>query len=154
MEDLKQKVILQIIPSLESGGVERGTIDIAKSLKKQNFFPIVISSGGVLTYDLKEAKITHFELNVKTKNPLTIFLNINKIAEIINEYKVDIVHVRSRAPMWSAYYACKKTKTKLVSTIHGTYSLDFLFWKNFSLKKTYNSIMFKADSIIVVSNYI
>ena len=57
MEDSKQKVILQIIPSLESGGVERGTIDIAKSLKKQNFSPIVISSGGVLTYDLKEAKI-------------------------------------------------------------------------------------------------
>lgn len=154
MEDSKQKVILQIIPSLESGGVERGTIDIAKSLKKQNFFPIVISSGGVLTYDLKEAKITHFELDVKSKNPLTIFLNIKKIAEIIDEYKVDLVHVRSRAPMWSAYYACKKTKTKLVSTIHGTYSLDFLFLKNFSLKKIYNSIMFKADSIIVVSNYI
>lgn len=154
MEDSKQKVILQIIPSLESGGVERGTIDIAKSLKKQNFSPIVISSGGVLTYDLKEAKITHFELDVKSKNPFTIFLNIKKIAEIIDEYKVDLVHVRSRAPMWSAYYACKKTKTKLVSTIHGTYSLDFLFLKNFSLKKIYNSIMFKADSIIVVSNYI
>jgi glycosyltransferase involved in cell wall biosynthesis len=153
MEDLKKKVILQIIPSLESGGVERGTIDIAKSLKSQNF-QIVISSGGVLTYDLKEAKITHLELDVKTKNPFTIFLNIKKIAEIIDEYKVDLVHVRSRAPMWSAYYACKKTKTKLVSTIHGTYSLDFLFLKNFSLKKIYNSIMFKSDSIIVVSNYI
>ena len=154
MEDSKQKVILQIIPSLESGGVERGTIDIAKSLKKQNFIPIVISSGGILTYDLKEAKITHFELNVKTKNPFTIFFNIKKIENIINENKVDIVHVRSRAPMWSAYYACKKTQTKLVSTIHGTYSLDFLFFKNFSLKKIYNSMMFKADSIIVVSNYI
>lgn len=154
MEDLKKKVILQIIPSLESGGVERGTIDIAKSLKSQNFLPIVISSGGVLTYDLREAKIDHFKLDVKSKNPLTIFLNIQKIVEIIEHFKVDLVHVRSRAPMWSAYYACKKTKTKLVSTIHGTYSLDFLFWKNFSLKKTYNSIMFKADSIIVVSNYI
>ena len=154
MEDSKQKVILQIIPSLESGGVERGTIDIAKSLKSQNFLPIVISSGGVLTYDLREAKIDHFNLDVKSKNPLTIFLNIQKIAEIIEYYKVDLVHVRSRAPMWSAYYACKKTKTKLVSTIHGTYSLDFLFLKNFSLKKIYNSIMFKADSIIVVSNYI
>jgi len=154
MEDLKQKVILQIIPSLESGGVERGTIDIAKSLKNQNFLPIVISSGGVLTYDLKEAKINHFDLNVKSKNPLTIFLNIKKIIKIIEEYKVDLVHVRSRAPMWSAYYACKQTNTKLVSTIHGTYSLGFLFWKNFSLKKIYNSIMFKADAIIVVSNYI
>ncbi len=154
MEDLKQKVILQIIPSLESGGVERGTIDIAKALKNQNFLPIVISSGGVLTYDLKEAKIHHFKLNVKSKNPLTIFLNIKKIAQIINENKVDLVHVRSRAPMWSVYYACRETKTKLISTIHGTYSLGFLFWKNFFLKKFYNAIMFKANTIIVVSNYI
>ena len=154
MEDLKQKVILQIIPSLESGGVERGTIDIAKALKNQNFLPIVISSGGVLTYDLKEAKIHHFKLDVKSKNPLTIFLNIKKIAQIINENKVDLVHVRSRAPMWSAYYACRETKTKLISTIHGTYSLGFLFWKDFFLKKFYNSIMFKANAIIVVSNYI
>lgn len=154
MEDSKQKVILQIIPSLESGGVERGTIDIAKALKNQNFLPIVISSGGVLTYDLKEAKIHHFELSVKSKNPLTIFSNIKKIAQIINEYKVNLVHVRSRAPMWSAYYACKETKTKLISTIHGTYSLGFLFWKDFPLKKFYNSIMFKANAIIVVSNYI
>ena len=76
MEDSKQKVILQIIPSLQSGGVERGTIDIAKSLKKHNFIPMVASSGGVLTYDLKEAKIEHFEIDVKSKNPLTIFLNI------------------------------------------------------------------------------
>ena len=154
MEDSKQKVILQIIPSLESGGVERGTIDIAKSLKKQNFSPIVISSGGVLTYDLKEAKITHFELDVKSKNPFTIFLNIKKIAEIIDEYKVDLVHVRSRAPMWSAYYACKKTKTKLVSTVHGFYSLHFLFWQLFSLKKKYNAIMLQAHKIIAVSNCI
>ena len=154
MEDSKQKVILQIIPSLESGGVERGTIDIAKSLKKQNFFPIVVSSGGVLTYDLREAKISHFEVDVKSKNPFNIFSNIKIIQRIIDENKVDLVHVRSRAPMWSAYYACKKTKTKLVSTIHGTYSLNFLFWKIFPLKKVYNSIMFKADSIIVVSNYI
>jgi len=154
MEELKQKVILQIIPSLESGGVERGTIDIAKSLKNQNFVPIVISNGGVLTYDLKEAKINHIELDVKSKNPLTIFLNIKKIKKIIDEYKVDLVHVRSRAPMWSAYYACKEKNIKLVSTIHGTYSLDFFIWKNFSPKKFYNAIMFKANSIVVVSNYI
>lgn len=154
MENYKQKVILQIIPSLESGGVERGTIDIAKSLKKQDFYPMVISSGGVLTYDLREAKINHFELDVKSKNPLTIFLNIKKIIKIIDEYKVDLVHVRSRAPMWSAYYACKETKTKLISTIHGTYSINFLFWKSFPIKKFYNAIMFKADAIIVVSNYI
>lgn len=155
MEDNhKPKVILQILPSLESGGVERGTIDIAKKLKDSGFVPLVISSGGILTYDLKEAKITHLNLNVNSKNPLKIFLNIRKIQKIIEEYSVDLVHVRSRAPMWSAFFACKKTKTKLVSTIHGTYSLNFLTWQVFPLKKIYNSLMLMADEVIVVSNYI
>ena len=154
MTENKKTVVMQILPALESGGVERGTVDIAKTLKKAEFEPIVVSAGGVLVYQLREAKINHITLPVNSKNPITIFRNIKKLEKLITEHKVDIVHVRSRAPMWSAYYACKKTKTKLVSTIHGTYSLDFLFWKNFSLKKIYNSIMFKADSIIVVSNYI
>ncbi|NBX52357.1 MAG: glycosyltransferase [Proteobacteria bacterium] len=149
-----QKVVLQIIPSLESGGVERGTIDIAKTLKSAGFRPIVMSRGGIMVYDLKEAKIEHVNLNVKSKNPFTIFKNINKIQKILEDNAVDIVHVRSRAPMWSAYFACKKTKTKLVSTIHGTYSLNFLFWQVFPLKKLYNSMMLRADQIIVVSNYI
>ena len=153
-EQLKQKVILQIIPSLESGGVERGTIDIAKALKNSGYESLVMSNGGIMTYDLKDAKIEHIKLNVKSKNPLIIFLNINKIAKIIEKYSVDLVHVRSRAPMFSAYFACKKTKTKLVSTIHGSYSLNFLAWKIFPLKKLYNSIMLKADTVIVVSKFI
>lgn len=73
MEENQQKVILQIVPSLESGGVERGTIDIARSLKNHNFIPIVASSGGILVYELKESKITHINVNVKTKNPFKIF---------------------------------------------------------------------------------
>lgn len=154
MENTKSFVVMQILPSLENGGVERGTIDIAKALKKQNIEPIVVSSGGILTYDLREAKIKHIELDVETKNPLKIFLNNRKIEKLIIENNVDIVHVRSRAPMWSAYFACKKTKTKLVSTIHGTYSLNLFFWESFPLKKLYNSIMLKADAIIAVSGYI
>ena len=153
-QNIEPKTILQILPSLESGGVERGTIDIAKALKKDGFIPIVVSSGGILVYDLKEANILHIAMNVKSKNPITIFFNIGKLQKIINEYKVDIVHVRSRAPMWSAYFACKKSSAKLVATIHGTYSLNFLGWQKFIFKKIYNSIMLKADSIIVVSNYI
>jgi glycosyltransferase involved in cell wall biosynthesis len=147
-------VIMQILPALESGGVERGAIDIAKALKKADFEPIVVSNGGILVYQLNEAKIKHITLRVNSKNPLTIFSNIRKIVELIKENNVDIVHVRSRAPMWSAYFACKETGTKLVSTVHGTYSLNFLFWKVFPLKKIYNSIMLQADSIIVVSQFI
>jgi glycosyltransferase involved in cell wall biosynthesis len=144
----KKPVVMQILPALESGGVERGTIDIALELKKNNFTPIVVSRGGALVYLLKEEKIQHIILPVDSKNPLTIFLNIKKISNLIEKYKVDVVHVRSRAPMWSAYFACKKTNTKLVATVHGTYSVGGY------LKKRYNAVMLKADKIIVVSNFI
>ena len=153
-ENHKKPVVMQILPALENGGVERGTIDIAKALKKDGFEPIVVSSGGVLVYQLKEAKIKHIKLLTNSKNPFTIHSNIAKIAELIREHNVDVVHVRSRAPMWSAYFACKKTGAKLVSTVHGTYSLNFLWWKIFPLKRLYNSLMLKADEIIVVSNFI
>jgi glycosyltransferase involved in cell wall biosynthesis len=153
-KEQKKPVVMQILPALESGGVERGTIDVAKALKKADFEPIVMSHGGVLVYQLREAKINNITLPVNSKNPLTIFRNIKKIIKVIEENKVDIVHVRSRAPMWSAYFACKKTGTKLVATVHGTYSLKFAAWPNFKPKRLYNSIMLKADRIIVVSNFI
>ena len=145
---------MQILPSLESGGVERGTIDVAKALKKEGFDPIVVSKGGVLVFQLREAGINHITLDVGSKNPFKIFSNIKHLEKIIEENKVDIVHVRSRAPMWSAYFACKNTKTKLVSTVHGTYSLKLFGFKVFPLKRIYNQIMLKADRIIAVSNFI
>ena len=145
---------MQILPSLESGGVERGVVDIAKALKKSDFEPIVVSSGGVLVYQLREAGIKHIELKTNSKNPLTIFFNAKKLVRLIQENHVDVVHVRSRAPMWSAILACKETGVKLVSTVHGTYSLNFFHWKVFPLKKIYNSVMLRADKVIAVSKFI
>ncbi len=154
MSESKKPVVMQILPALENGGVERGTIDVAKALKKADFEPIVISNGGVLVYQLREPGIVHVQLPVASKNPLTIWRNVKKIAALIVEHKVDIVHVRSRAPMWSAYFACKKTNTKLVATVHGTYSLNLGRWKVFPLKKCYNAVMLKADRVIAVSHFI
>ncbi len=153
-ENKNLPVVMQILPALESGGVERGTIDLAKALKKDGFEPIVVSSGGVLLHQLREAGVLHLVLPVASKNPITIYRNVKKIIGLIKKYKVDIIHVRSRAPMWSAYFACKKTKTKLVATVHGTYSVKFWKFNNFAIKRLYNSIMLKADRIIAVSNFI
>ncbi len=150
----KKLVIAQILPALESGGVERGTIDIAKALKNADFEPIVISSGGILVYQLKEAGIRHITLSVKSKNPFKIFLNAKKLKKIIEENKIDLIHVRSRAPMWSAYLASKKVKVKLLATVHGTYSLKLFKWQRFFLKKIYNAVMLKAERIIAVSDFI
>lgn len=153
-QNQKQLVVMQILPSLQSGGVERGTIDIAKALKKEDIESLVVSSGGPLTHQLSEAEIKHITLPVHSKNPFVIYSNIEKIVNLIEEFKVDVVHVRSRAPMWSAYFACKKTNIKLVATVHGTYSVKFWKWQRFAPKIFYNAIMLKADAIIVVSNFI
>lgn len=151
---LRKIVVMQILPALENGGVERGVIDLSKALKETGFEPIVVSKGGVLTYQLKEAGIRHIELSVNSKNPFKIFFNIGKLAKLIEKHGVDIVHVRSRAPMWSAYAAAKKTGVKLVSTVHGPYGLSAFGFKNFFLKRFYNAKMLKANKVIAVSNFI
>lgn len=143
-----KKTILQVVPALVSGGVERGTIDIAGKLKNIGHTPIVISAGGPLVEKLERAGVMHIILNVASKNPLVIWRNAKKIADIIRKYKVDIIHARSRAPAWSCYMAAKKTNTKFITTFHGIY--------NFSgfLKKYYNSIMTEGKIVIAVSEFV
>lgn len=144
---MKKSTILQIIPALNSGGVERGTLDIAKALKERGFNTIVVSSGGKMLRQLLELDIRHINLPLDSKNPIIILRNINKIREIIKNFDVDIVHARSRAPAWSAYYAIKGTNAKFITTFHGAYSHNFI-------KKYYNKIMVMGKRVIAVSNYI
>ncbi len=145
--------IAQVIPALNSGGVERGVVDLAKAIKQEGYNSIVISSGGILTYQLREAGITHINLAVNSKNPITIFRNIAKLANIIKEHKINILHIRSRAPMFSGYFAAKKTGCKLVSTIHGSYSTNLIFQDSI-IKKYYNSLIYCADRVIAVSQFV
>jgi glycosyltransferase involved in cell wall biosynthesis len=149
----KALTILQILPKLESGGVERGVVDISKAMIKSGLTPIVISSGGSMIRQLKEQHIKHINLPVNSKNPLTIYKNISAIANIIKENSVDIVHVRSRAPAWSAHYACLRTNCKMITTFHGSYSSSLFGKKKSSLKMKYNAIMLRASAVIAVSNF-
>ena len=101
-----KKKILQIIPAMEMGGAEAGTVEISSYMKKKGWNVIVASSGGSLVKKLNLRNINHIKLSLNSKNPLIIFFNIFRIAWIIKKYKIKIVHVRSRAPAWSTYYAC------------------------------------------------
>ncbi|MDB2414560.1 glycosyltransferase family 4 protein [Rickettsiales bacterium] len=147
-KEKKQPCILQILPELKSGGVERGTIEIARALVRNNYRAIVASSGGPMAAYLNNIKAIHIELPLASKNPITMFRNIKRIKKIIKEYDIDIVHARSRAPAWSAYFACKDIPCHFMTTFHGTHK----FANN--LKKKYNSIMAKGEKIIAVSNFI
>ncbi|MAS87512.1 MAG: glycosyl transferase [Micavibrio sp.] len=143
-----QPVIIQIIPELGTGGAEQGTIDVAAELVRAGSKAIVISQGGSRVHELKRIGAIHIDLPVASKNPLTIWQNIKRIEDVIEEHDVDIVHVRSRAPAWSAYYACKNTETKFVTTFHAPYNISGKF------KRMYNAIMAKGDRVIAISGHV
>lgn len=142
------KTILQVIPSLISGGVERGTLEIAKKIVDSGYKSIVISSGGPLVIPLLASGSKHIQLNVATKNPFLIWWNGKKIAQIIKDENVDIIHARSRAPAWSCLMAARMTGIKLITTFHGIYNFHNRF------KKFYNSVMTRGDVVIAISNFV
>lgn len=142
--------VLQVLPSLVSGGVERGAIDIAIALKNRGFKSLIASSGGPLVSILEKHHIKHITLPLHSKNPVTMLSNAFLLSRAINMEKVDIIHARSRGPAWSAFLAHKITKCRFVTTVHGTYSLN-----NFKmLKRVYNSVMTKGNRVIAVSQFI
>lgn len=144
----KPLYVMQVLPALESGGVERGTIDISCALAKAGHASLCVSRGGRLVQELETHNARHIELAVHTKNPLAILLNGFRLARIIRHHRVSLMHVRSRAPAWSCLLARKLTGIPLVSTFHGQYGSQN------KLKRYYNSGMLRADHCIAVSDFI
>ena len=140
--------VLQVIPRLGYGGAEIGCYDLAHYLKEQKSSSFIATSGGELLKYIDKKKVKLFRLPVHSKNPLLILINIFILTFIVLFYKINIIHVRSRAPAWSCYYVSKITRCKLVTTFHGTYNF------NNSIKKKYNAIMLQSDCVIAGSNFI
>lgn len=141
--------VLQVLPALGgSGGVERGTVEIAAAIVEAGGRALVASEGGLLVHDLARARAEHIILPLASKNPVVMYRNIERLAAVIRADKVDIVHARSRAPAWSAYFACKRTGAAFVTTFHGTYSVG-----NF-LKRRYNAVMTLGKRVIAISDFI
>ena len=118
--------ILQILPKLDVGGVETGTIDLSKELIKRGHKVIVVSGGGKLVNNLIEMNVRHIELPVHKKSPFTIASSIKQLETIIKEERVDIVHSRSRVPNIIAFFASRHTGAKFITTAHGYYSNHFI----------------------------
>ena len=145
--NLIRPVIAQIIPALNNGGVERGTIETAQAISDVGWNPIVISSGGMLESQLKRAGAKHFTLPVNKKNPVSWQFTKIKLQKILKGENVDIVHVRSRVPAWIGLPVAKVFDIPTVSTIHGKFEAYNL------LKRAYNKQMLKADEIIAISKF-
>lgn len=145
----KKMVVLQVLPELNQGGVELGTIEIASELQKRGIENYVASAGGRMAFNLERMKIKHFTLPLKTKNILKLYINSWRLSKIIKDYGVTIVHARSRAPAWSAYWAAKRCGVHFMTTFHGTYGLGPL-----GIKKIYNRVMTFGERVIAISNHI
>lgn len=142
----KTPTIMQIVPAVDSGGVEQGVIDINKAIVKAGGKSIVLSNGGRRVPEITRDGGVHVELPVHSKNPFTMLKNIKAIRKVIEEYDVDIVHACSRAPAWSAKPAAKKTKAKYMSSCHAAHKL------NFPGKRFYNSSVINGDLVIAISH--
>lgn len=135
--------VLQVLPSLYSGGVERGTVEFASDLARQGHESFVLSSGGPLVTQLTAHGSTHITMPVHRKS-LRSFAQIRPVRALLRSLQPDIVHVRSRMPAWIVWLArnglAKNQRPGLVSTFHGLYSVS-----------PYSAIMAKAQHVIAVS---
>ncbi|MFH0762824.1 MAG: lipopolysaccharide heptosyltransferase II [Candidatus Omnitrophota bacterium] len=135
--------ILQVLPELNVGGVETGTLDLAKYMVGEGHKAVVVSGGGVLVKELEESGAVHYELPVHKKSLFSIIKCIPRLKEIIRREEIDIVHARSRIPAWIAYFASRGSAAVFVTTCHGYYSKQFL-----------SSVMGWGRRVIVSSNVV
>ncbi|MBI3452816.1 MAG: glycosyltransferase family 4 protein [Rhodospirillales bacterium] len=140
--------VLQVLPSLVTGGVERGTVDIAVALARAGWRALVASAGGPLVREIERAGGIHIALPLDSKNPFVIRKNIGRLTETFAAYGVDIVHARSRAPAWSAYFAARRSGVPFVTTFHAPYNVGN------AVKRRYNSVMARGARVIAISEFV
>jgi len=136
--------IMQLLPELNSGGVERGTLEIARALIAAGHESIVVSNGGRLVAQLEAEGSQHLSLAIHKKS-LSSLWQIRPLRKLIQQHQPDIVHVRSRVPAWLTHFALKgipvHQRPHLISTVHGFYSTN-----------RYSAIMTQAEKVIAVSD--
>jgi glycosyltransferase involved in cell wall biosynthesis len=113
--------VVQLIPSLDAGGAERSTLEIAAALTAAGHRALVVSAGGRLLPQLLAAGGEHRSLDIGSKRVPTWF-RAGTLAHMLAEFSPDIVHARSRLPAWLGWRALKRRslrETHFVTTVHG-----------------------------------
>lgn len=139
--------VLQIVPSLDAGGAERATIDIARALKEAGWTALVASTGGRLESELAAAGGEMIRMDAASKNPRVLFANAALLTDIIRIRNISLIHARSRAPAWSALLAARRANIPFVTTFHGIYNAKG------PLKRWYNGVMARGDAVIANSEW-
>ncbi|MGE4490501.1 MAG: glycosyltransferase, partial [Kiritimatiellales bacterium] len=133
--------IVQLLPELNQGGVERGTVELSRELVRRGHRSTVISSGGKLAEQIKQDGGLHITFDVCSKNPLTVPKRVSDLRSLITDLSPDILHARSRVPAWLCHFANRQLNIPFVTTVHG-----------FNSVSKYSEIMTKGDAVICVSH--
>ncbi len=141
-------VVLQVLPALETGGVERGTVEMVAAITRAGGRALVASAGGRLAPLVDRAGGRNIKLPLVGRSPWRIWRNAKALEAVIRQEHVALVHARSRGPAWSAWLACQRTGTPFVTTYHGAYN------ENFPLKRRYNAVMARGAIVIAISQFI
>jgi glycosyltransferase involved in cell wall biosynthesis len=144
----RKPTILQVLPSLDTGGVERGTVEMVQAITAAGGDALVASAGGRMVSQVERAGGRHVGMALMTKDPLNIYVNAGRLARLMRRENVDLIHARSRAPAWSAWIASRRLDVPFVTTWHGIYGEEF--WG----KHAYNSVMARGTRVIAASSYI
>ncbi len=138
--------VAQILPALNSGGVERGTVEITEALTRAGHRALVISAGGELVDAIEQCGGEHITLPVGDKSLFKLGL-VLKLKQLMRDEHVEIVHPRSRWPAWLSWFAWRtlpvNQRPHFVTTVHGFYSVN-----------AYSSIMTRGEKVICVSQSI
>lgn len=134
--------VMQLLPALESGGVERSTIEIAQALAGAGDRALVVSGGGRLVADLEAVGGHHLELEIGRKSLFTL-RHVVTLRRLLEQYRPDIVHARSRLPAWIGWLALRGVRgprPAFVTTVHGLNSVS-----------GYSAILTRGERVICVS---
>ena len=140
-------VVLQVVPRLETGGAEQTTLDIAAAVQAAGGRAIVASMGGRMEDDLVASGAQLERMTVHSKNPLVILGNALRLANLIRRERIKLIHVRSRAPAFSAAIAARMTRVPLLATYHGVYNAKS------PIKRWYNGVMTRGEVVIANSEF-
>ncbi|GBQ62322.1 glycosyltransferase [Ameyamaea chiangmaiensis NBRC 103196] len=146
-DSLRPPVILQVLPALHGGGVERGTIEMVQAIAGAGGVPLVASRGGRLVPLIGRAGGRHSVLPLHRKSPWAVWRNARRLAALIRAEGVALVHARSRAPAWAAWLACRATGVPLVTTWHGVHH------DSFPGKRLYNGVLARGERVIAISHF-
>ncbi len=135
--------VVQLLPALESGGVERSTIEIAEALAGAGQRAIVVSAGGRLLPRLRATGAEHVTLDIGRKSPFAL-RHVRTLRALLVRERADIVHARSRLPAWLGWWALRglpeAARPRFVTTVHGLNS-----------PSRYSAIMARGERVICVS---